>query len=163
LTSELLALRALSDLCLVLLKEYKEHSSRQIVAGGYSRVVAAEEWLTAHLPERPSIKGAAEHVRLSQSQLCRLFLQIRKETPQDYLNRIKIDRAMKLLGHSNAKLEKVAADCGFAGASNLCRAFKAAKGRSPTDWRRETYIQYKVPKKGSEMDYRQFGERVRPV
>ncbi len=163
LESDLRTQRALMDLCLLLLRNYAERTTRKMVGGSYDRVVAAEEWLRAHLPENPSISAAADHVGVSSSQLCRLFLHIRKKTPQEFLNRIKIEIAMELLGHSNAKLDKVAAESGFSSASNLCRAFKAAKGRSPTDWRRETFIQFKQAPKTSAADHTQFGKRVRPV
>lgn len=161
--SELRANRALMDLCLLVIRDYKEQSSKQIKGGSLNRITAAEEWLQLHLTDNPSIASAARHVGLSTSQLCRCFTQIRNETPQNFLNKIKIERAMELLGHSDAKLEKVALDCGFSSASNLCRAFKAVKGRSPSAWRREMYIQHKEPRRGTENDYRQHGRRVRPA
>jgi AraC-like DNA-binding protein len=161
--SELHAQRALIDICLLMIRDYAERSSPQMSGGSYSRVVKAEEWLRANLETSPAVKDAARHVGLSTSRLCRLFFQVRKETPQEYLNRIKLDRAMELLAHTNAKLEKIAAECGFSNASNLCRAFKAAKGISPTQWRMETYIQYRPPPKGEDADHEKHGERVRPV
>jgi AraC-like DNA-binding protein len=161
--SEIQTQRALMDLSLLVLREYEERTSKQTTGGSYHRVVRAEEWLRHHLAESPSVRAAAEHVGLSHSQLCRLFVQVRKATPQDYLNRIKIDRAMELLGRTNAKLEKVALESGFSNASNLCRAFKLAKGRSPTDWRTETFIQYRPPPPGGDSDYLQVGERARPA
>lgn len=137
---------------------------RQMTGGTFSRVVAAEEWLRTHLSENPAVDGAAEAVGLSVSQLYRIFTQVRNESPQQVLNRIKIERAMELLGQSNAKLERVAAESGFTTASNLCRAFKAAKGRSPTAWRRETFIQYKIaPKSTDPTDPTEHGRRYRPV
>ncbi len=162
--TELLAQRALMDMCLLVLREYSERRGRQSTGGSYSRVIAAEEWLGAHLADNPSVKDAADAVGLSVSQLFRLFAQIRKESPQKVLNRLKIERAMELLGRTNAKLDRVATEAGFTTASNLCRAFKAAKGRSPTAWRRETFIQYKIaPKAASSADPAQHGRRYRPV
>ena len=161
--SELHAQRALVDLCLLMIRDCEERSAPQMSGGSYSRVVKAEEWLRANLQTSPAVKDAAQQVGLSTSQLCRLFSQVRKEPPQEYLNRIKLDRAMELLGHTNAKLEKVAVECGFSNASNLCRAFKAGKGCSPTEWRMETYIQYRPPPKGADTDYRKHGARIRPV
>ena len=161
--TDLHAQRALMDMCLLALRDYPERRRRQVTGGSYSRVVAAEDWLLSHLSENPSVNDAARAVGLSVSQLYRLFTQIRKESPQRVLNRIKIDRAMELLGKSNAKLEKVADECGFSNASNFCRTFKAMKGRSPTAWRRETFIQYKVPGKSVDADHTQHGRRLRPA
>lgn len=161
--TDLHAQRALMDMCLLAVRDYPERRKRQFTGGSYSRVIAAEDWLISHLPENPSVRGAARAVGLSESQLYRLFTQIRKESPQRVLNRIKIERAMELLGRSNAKLQKVAAECGFSNASNLCRTFKAIKGRSPTAWRRETFIQYKIPGKSVDSDHTQHGRRLRPA
>ncbi|HEU5078968.1 MAG TPA: AraC family transcriptional regulator [Opitutaceae bacterium] len=162
LESEIRAQAALMQMCLLVLRDYDERKDRQVTGGSYSRVVGAEEWLRTHLPERPSILGAAQAVGLSVSQLYRLFERIRKESPQDTLNRIKLDRAMEMLGTSNAKLQKVALDSGFSNASNLCRAFKAAKGRTPSAWRREIFIQHKkVSASANVADHTQHGRRVR--
>jgi len=102
-------------------------------------------------------------VGVSTSQLNRLFLQIRKESPQRVLNRLKIERAMELLGSTNAKLHSVASESGFSTASNLCRAFKAIKGHSPTKWRQEMFIQYKVPSESAKANHAEHGRRHRPV
>lgn len=162
--TDLLAQRALMDMCLLVLRDYQERRRQQVTGGSYSRVVAAEEWLRAHLAENPAVDGAADAVGLSVSQLYRLFTRVRKESPQKVLNRIKIERAMELLGKTNAKLERVALESGFTTASNLCRAFKAAKGRSPTAWRSETFIQYKIaPKSANPADPAEHGRRYRPV
>ncbi len=162
--TDLQAQRALIDMCLLVLRDYQERRRQEVIGGSYSRVVAAEDWLRTHLSENPAIGGAAEAVGLSVSQLYRIFTRVRKESPQETLNRLKIERAMELLGRSNAKLERVALESGFTTASNLCRAFKAAKGRSPTAWRRETFIQYKIaPKSADPANPAEHGRRYRPV
>lgn len=162
LESEIHTERALMDLSLLVLRDYKEGRQRKDTGGSFDKVMAAEDWLRAHLAENPSVKDAAQAVGLSVSQLNRLFVQIRKEGPQGVLNRLKIDRAMELLGNTNAKLHSVAAECGFSSASNLCRAFKAQKGHSPTMWRQETFIQYKVPSESAKGDHTEHGRRLRP-
>lgn len=163
LESEIFAQRALMDLCLLILRPYKERHQPESIGGNYERVVQAEEWLRARLSDSPSVKDAARAVGLSVSHLYRLFQRIRKESPQETLTRIRIEHAMTLLGSSNAKLQKIAAECGFSSASNLCRAFRTVKGRTPSDWRRETFIQYKRASKGAASDHTQHGRRRRDV
>ena len=70
-----------------------------------------------------------------------------------------MERAMELLSNMKIKLETVAKQCGFSSASNFCRAFKARKGASPTRWRRETLIRYRIPKAGRASE---VGEHGRP-
>lgn len=163
LESDIHAQRALMDLCLLILRPYKERHQPLSIGSSYERVVEAEVWLKNHLPESPSVKDAARAVGLSVSHLYRLFRRIRKESPQQALTRIRIECAMDLLGSSNAKLQKVAAECGFSSASNLCRAFRSVRGRTPSDWRRETFIQYKRASKRAASDHTQHGRRRRDV
>lgn len=155
--------RALMDLSLLALRDCEERREPMDIGGSLARVTSAEDWLRAHLAENPSIENAAGAVGLSVSQLNRLFRRIRKEGPQRVLNRLKIERAMELLGSGNAKLHSIAGECGFTTASNLCRAFKSMKGHSPTTWRKEMFIQYKVPSDAAKGDHTQHGRRIRPV
>lgn len=164
LEGDLHAQRALMDMCLLVARDYRERRQQPLSRGAYSRVLAAEEWMREHLAENPSIEAVAKFAKLSLSQLYRLFLKVRGESPQKALNRIRIDRAIYLLGRTNGKLQTIAADSGFKTASDLCRAFKAAKGCSPTAWRRETFIKYKMAAKATDpADHTRFGRRSRPV
>jgi AraC-like DNA-binding protein len=138
--SEIHVQRALLDISLMALRETEERTHPIRTGDNFNKVVAAEKWLYDRLADNPSISDAASQIGLSTSQLNRLFHQVRKESPQQVLNRLKIDRAMKLLSSSNAKLHSVATECGFSSASNLCRAFKRQKGHSPTMWRQETGV-----------------------
>ncbi|HEX2101280.1 MAG TPA: AraC family transcriptional regulator [Candidatus Synoicihabitans sp.] len=155
--------RALMDLSLLILRDYEERRQPREVGGSLQKVITAEDWLRAHLLENPSIAEAAQVIGLSASQLNRLFVRVRKESPQQVLNRLKIGRAMELLGSTNAKLQSIADECGFSSASNLCRAFKAAKGHPPTKWRHEIYIRYKRATGATRGDPTEHGHRSRPV
>ncbi len=161
--SEIHTERTLMDLCLLILRECAER--RQPLHTGHSlaKVVRAEKWLRDQLADNPAIGDAAREIGLSSSQLNRLFRQVRKRSPQQVLNQLKIERAMELLGNSTAKLHSVAAESGFSSASNLCRAFKGHKGHSPTMWRQETFIQYKTPSKSAKTDHTAHGRRYRAV
>lgn len=161
LESDIHTQRALMDLSLLILRGYS--AQRQPLRQGVnaSKVVAAENWLRQHLADRPSIAEAARAVGLSSSQLNRLFRQVRKESPQRVLNRLRLDRAMAVMANSGAKLHAVAAECGFSNASNLCRAFREHKGHSPNMWRRETFIQHKNPSKTALKDHKAHGRRYR--
>ena len=163
LESEIHTERALMDLSLLILRDRKELRQRQNTGSSVNKVTTVVEWLREHLAENPSIAEAAQVVGLSTSQLNRLFCRIQKKSPQRVLNRLKIDRAMELLGSTNAKLHSVAGECGFSTASNLCRAFKALKGHSPSVWRQEMFIQYKPPSKFHKAEPYEHGRRLRPV
>lgn len=161
LESDIHTQRALMDLSLLILRDYSER--RQPLRRGLSagKVAAAETWLREHLADRPSIADAARVTGVSASQLNRLFRKVRKESPQSVLNRLRLDRAMEIMANSGAKLHAVAAECGFSSASNLCRAFREYRGHSPTTWRKETFIQHKVPSRAAQKDHTAHGRRYR--
>lgn len=159
--SEIHTERAMLDLCLLILRDFDERSQPLHTGNRVGKVVTAENWLRDHLAENPAILDAARAVGLSSSQLNRLFQQVRKRSPQQVLNQLKLDRAMEILGSSNAKLHSIAAECGFSSASNLCRAFKRFKGDSPTAWRHEIYIQYKKPRDDEKAQHQSHGRRYR--
>ena len=163
LASELHTERALMDLGLLLLRAIKESHLPHQSGASLDRVLRAENWLRNHLAESPSIADGARAAGLSSSQLRRLFWKVRKAHPQRVLDRLRVNRAMHLMTESDAKLESVARECGFAGATSLCRAFKAIVGNSPTVWRKEIYIQYKRPSETKKGDYASHGRRVREL
>ncbi len=159
--SEIHTERAMLDLCVLILRDRAERTQPLHASNSLGKVIAAENWLRDHLANNPSVLEAARGVGLSSSQLNRLFQQVRKRSPQQVLNQLKLDRAMEILGSSNAKLHSVAAESGFSSASNLCRAFKRFKGDSPTTWRQEIYIQYKKPRENQKAQHQSHGRRYR--
>jgi len=161
LLSDVYAQRALMDLCLLILRGRSE--SRQPYEGGASlnKIVLAEQWLRDHLAANPTILAAARAAGLSGSQLRRLFARVRKERPKQILNKVRFEKAMRLMAETDAKLDVVAGECGFSNATSFCRAFKTYNGKSPTVWRKEIYIQYKRPREAEKADHASHGRRYR--
>ena len=54
----------------------------------------------------------------------------------DYLRRIKVQRAMTLLGESQRTLTEIGFECGFADQSHFIRSFKNYHGVTPLEYRR---------------------------
>lgn len=110
------------------------------------KVVAAQSWFSDHLVENPTVKMVAAAVHVSPSYLRRLFWEVKKQGPKSLLRRVQMERVVQQLSRSSDGLEKVAADCGFASASELCRAFKAQFHLPPAVWRRNLTPPYQEPK-----------------
>ena len=151
--------RALMDLSLLVLRDVAVSRQPCRVGSGLSQVVSAESWLREHLAERPSIAQAARAIGISPSHLRRLFRAVRKSSPKQVQQKLRLENAMQLMAQSRVKLDHVAQECGFISASNFCRAFKAFNGSTPAAWRREIYIQYRQPRPGEKADYRRHGRR----
>lgn len=100
------------------------------------RIERALAWYAEHLPRRPTVKQVADAVHVSPSHLRRLFMQSRGTGPKTAFQRIRLDRAMEIMGGTTLTLEEVAARCGYTGASHLCREHKALLHFTPTTWRK---------------------------
>ena len=55
--------------------------------------------------------------------------------PGQELQRVRIERAKRLLAESSNKLEVLAGQCGYQSANTFCVAFKQATGMSPKQFR----------------------------
>jgi AraC family transcriptional regulator len=100
------------------------------------RIERALFWYAEHLARKPTVKQVADAVHVSPSHLGRLFIQSRGASPKTLFQRIRIERAMALMGGSTLTLDEVAARCGYNSASHLCREHKALLNFTPTTWRK---------------------------
>ncbi len=112
------------------------------------RVLAAERWFRLHLADNPSLEQVARACGLSSGHLRRLFGVVRGLSPKEVFGRIRMEHAMQLLAQSDRKLADVAAECGFATASQFCQTFKVRNGTTPDYWRRHVCQQYQDPGRG---------------
>jgi AraC family transcriptional regulator len=68
--------------------------------------------------------------------LARSFRLFHHCTPGDYLRRLRVERAAQLLRSTRRPLLEIALECGFAGAAQFSRSFRAVHAVTPTAWRR---------------------------
>jgi AraC family transcriptional regulator len=89
----------------------------------------------AQLDETLTLDTLAAHVELSPYRLHRLFKALLGETPRDYIERVRLDRASFRLLVQDADLLHIALDCGFTNPDTFARAFRRRFGRTPSAWR----------------------------
>ncbi|MSU60014.1 MAG: helix-turn-helix domain-containing protein [Pedosphaera sp.] len=90
-------------------------------------------WENCHRPI--SVKDLVGVAAMSRRGLHKAFLANLGRTPGQELQRIRIDRAKRLLGESDQKMEVQASMCGYQSANSFCVAFKQATGMSPKQYR----------------------------
>ena len=78
---------------------------------------------------------------VSQAHLIRLFRAQLDVTPNEYLNRLRVDNARLRLLHSNASLLDIAYSTGFGSLSGFYFWFKKICGVSPLECRRRHLCQ----------------------
>ena len=99
-------------------------------------VDAAVAWLSNHLQEGPSIHDAARAVHTSTAHLRRLFHQAEGGSPQEVLQRLRLERAESLLQQDRLSLDAIARACGLADGASLSRWYRRHRGRPPSHHRR---------------------------
>jgi AraC-like DNA-binding protein len=100
------------------------------------RAVEAALWLEENAAEPVRLEDAARHAGLSPFHFLRVFARVTGVTPHQYLVRLRLRRAAKLLADETRPVTEVALDCGFADLSNFVRTFGRAAGVSPKRFRR---------------------------
>ena len=94
-------------------------------------------WMSEHLSDEFSIDTLVNLSGYSRSQFYNLFLKETGMTPYDYLVRIRIDHAQKLISdNTDTPLSAVAAKCGFTSPNYFSGTFRKYVGMSPREFRK---------------------------
>ncbi len=96
------------------------------------------EYIEQHYQEDIKLEDLAEKFGYSYHYLSAYFNQQVKEGFNDYLNRVRINKACKLLQDPSISVAQVSEMVGYLGHSYFCRVFKKYTGSTPTEWRRNS-------------------------
>ena len=95
----------------------------------------AQEWALSHLSEDLSTKALAAHVGMSERNFRRLFVDELRETPREYVERIRLDEARRQIEDTDLPAQAIAKRCGFGTVYSLRRAFVREFGVTPQWYR----------------------------
>lgn len=137
--------KALLELSLIMLEDTPFENSETKTDHAIRKVEASLTWYSEHIAAQPGLEQIAAAVHVSVSHLRRLFWQARQESPQKAFARLRVQRAMELLSHTDLKLEAIASRCGFSSSSDFCRVFKSHQQISPDAWRKQQLPSYREP------------------
>ncbi len=96
----------------------------------------AERILAERLGETPDLPALARELGVGYAGFRREFKRRTGMAPGQYLLRLRLERAQRLLGATPATLEAVSEAVGFSSAFHLSAAFKARFGVAPKVWRK---------------------------
>jgi len=86
-----------------------------------------ENYLSVH-----SLQEVAQACHVDSAYLCRLFKRFRRESPFQYLQNLRMNRAVDLLRSGDYSVKKAAQELGFSDPYNFSRSFKRVFGISPS-------------------------------
>ena len=104
---------------------------------GAGMVAAAERLLAENIEDPVPIPALARHIGVSYSYFRREFKARTGLSPKRYLQRMRLERARRLLGSTVESLDQIAERVGFSSAFHLSAEFKKEFGLPPRDWRRQ--------------------------
>ena len=102
-----------------------------------ARLSRARDFLAAHYDERNSLETIASVSDFSPFYFNRLFAQAFDETPHEFVTRLRIEQAKKLLLAGNHSVTDICMDIGYGSLGSFSARFQSLVGLSPAAFRRE--------------------------
>lgn len=88
-----------------------------------------------------SLEQTAEYVNLSPHYFSKLFRQHQGETFIDYLTRLRMNEAKRLIAGERLNLKEICYEVGYKDPNYFSRVFKKAEGITPSEFRHQTETQ----------------------
>jgi len=112
----------------------------------FRRLCRSREWLAAHIDSPVHLADAARAAYLSRYHYHRLFAHTFGETPHEFLTRLRIDRAKRLLARDQLDVTEVCFAVGYESLGSFSTRFRKVVGYSPSSYRRAIRRIFPAPK-----------------
>lgn len=99
-------------------------------------ILKAQDWIESHYAEAITISRIGLEVGLAERTLKRRFQAATRIPPNLYVQKVRIDKAKKLLLATGLSVKAIAYDVGYENVSFFVRLFKAQVGQTPAQWRK---------------------------
>jgi len=119
----------------------------QLTTDIYQRIVAAKVFIDNNFDKDISLEQISKQAFLSRFHFHRLFKQVYKKTPLQYITQKRIDKAKNLLAE-NKPVTEVCSEVGFESHGSFSLLFKKGTGFPPTFYRNMAWL-----KKQQEKEY----------
>ncbi len=100
------------------------------------RIQSIHEFLMSNYREEVNLQDIATMVNMAEGSLCRYFKMKMGMTLFEYLNKLKIELACKMLMDEDLSVNEVCLDSGYNNLSHFNKQFKKHTGISPSDYRK---------------------------
>jgi len=104
--------------------------------GDLQRAIA---YIDSHFVDEITAESLAKISGLSIPHLNRLFRQVLRLPPMDYVLSLRIQEAQRLLATTRATLSEIAAKVGFYDQSHFTKRFRKVTGVTPSQYRRKLF------------------------
>ena len=101
-----------------------------------SRINKVIDYINNHLNKSISLEELAAVALFSPFHFHRIFVAVTGETVNNFTNRIRNEKAARLLKFSKKSISEISIECGFSSTSTLSRLFKQYFEISPSEYRK---------------------------
>lgn len=96
----------------------------------------AQQYISAHIREKLSVRLIAQQVDVSPSYLTVLFQKNLQISPGEYIRRIKLQESKQMIRENNLNFTEIAAALQYSTVHHFSRQFKEKFGITPTEYAR---------------------------
>lgn len=108
----------------------------------FATFTRVRELIEGHFLELTTLEAIARAGVIDAPYLCRLFARYHDESPYQFLTRLRMDHASRLLLEGAATVKSVAAALGFKDAFHFSRVFKSVHHVPPSRFRQSMHPQW---------------------
>lgn len=108
----------------------------------YATYVRCREFVERNFLKHTTLDAIAKACELDAPYLCRLFARFHDESPYQFLTRLRMEHASRILLESDASVKSVAAALGFKDAFHFSRVFKSVHHVPPSRFRQSMHPQW---------------------
>ncbi len=99
-------------------------------------LTGALRYIEEHYSEDFSLSVLSDMAGVSHQHFCRIFRETMNVRPKEYINRVRIREAKRLLTETDMPIAEVARAVGFSESSYFCAVFKKTENCSALEYRR---------------------------
>jgi AraC family transcriptional regulator len=116
-------------------------SAKSQASSAYAqRIDRVIDYLRGNLHRPVKLAELADVACFSEFHFHRIFTAVSGETLNSFTNRLRLEKAARLLRYSEKSLTDIALDCGFSSSATFSRAFRAGYDTSPSQFRKSGEI-----------------------
>jgi len=102
----------------------------------HARLASVAQYVRDHLDQKIHIVQLAKLANLSQSQLERTFKAVLNMSPIQFVQKMRLEHAIRLLANHKLTVTQISLNCGYGDHSAFSRQFKQFTGMSPVSFRK---------------------------
>lgn len=101
----------------------------------YKRLCVAKDWIDSNFNRSISLTDMAEIAHLNSQHFLRLFKQLFRKTPHQYLIEVRLEEAKRLIATSTLSISEICNRVGWDSLASFSKLFKHRAGFCPSDFR----------------------------